>query len=147
MSANHVLRVAYHHDVPERVLRTPADIDAFIAELLEAGWEYTSASVYAVPDGSDAKPDHQMIVGADKATGMGAVRYSGGPADTTGDATEWFSVGPRTNPEGVEFAYFGTGHDFPDDSEVPLSVVKAAMTELMAAGGLRPDCVEWREWH
>lgn len=33
-----------------------------------------------------------------------------------------------------------------DDSEVPLSVVKPAMAELMATGGLRPNCVEWREW-
>jgi hypothetical protein len=123
-----------------------ADIDQFVAELLEAGWEYTSASVYAMPEDGATKPDHQMIIGADKTTGLGAVRYSGGEAIPGDDATEWFSQGNQVNPDGVEFAYFGTGHDWPDDSEVPLDVVKHAMAELLVSGGKRPGCVTWQVW-
>ncbi|MGX7829172.1 hypothetical protein ACTG9Q_29220 [Actinokineospora sp. 24-640] len=99
MAVGFVLQVAYRDDVPVRTLRTAADIDEFVAELLDAGWEYTSASVYALPEGSDAKPDHQMIIGADRASGLGAVRYSGGSAIPGEDATEWFSVGDRANPD------------------------------------------------
>ncbi|WP_172803338.1 Imm1 family immunity protein [Alloactinosynnema sp. L-07] len=130
--------------MPLRRLRGAQDIDAFIADLLEAGWEYTSAAVYAVEDDSTGNPDHEMIVGADKETGLGAVRYSGGEEIPGDDATEWFSVGDRVNPDGVEFAYFGTGHDFPANSEVSLDLVKQAMRELLASGGKRPSGVDWQ---
>lgn len=141
-----VLEVAYHDDKPAQRLRTAAEIDDFVAELLEAGWEYTSASVYAIDEDDDTRPDHQMIIGADKTTGLGAVRYSGGEEIPGDDAEEWFSVGDRVNPDGVEFAYFGTGHDFPDNSEVSLDLVKQAMRELLASGGRRPDGVTWQVW-
>ncbi len=138
------LEVAYHDDLPARRLCTAAEINAFVAELLEAGWEYTSASVYALPAGEVARPDHQMIIGADKKTGLGAVRYSGGEEIPGDDATEWFTVGDRVNPDGVEFAYFGTGHDFPNNSEVSLEAVKQAMWELLTSGGERPTGVSWQ---
>ncbi|MGH3862862.1 Imm1 family immunity protein, partial [Actinokineospora sp.] len=46
--------------------------------------------------------------------------------------------------DGVEFAYFGTGHDFPADSEVSLDLVKQAMWQLLTSGGKRPNCVTWQ---
>jgi hypothetical protein len=54
--------------------------------------------------------------------------------------------GDRTNPDGVEFAYFGTGHDWPAGSEVPLDVVREALAELLVRPGRRPVCVTWQVW-
>jgi len=41
-------------------------------------------------------------------------------------------------------AYVGTGHDFPNYSEVSLDVVKKAMRELLTSGGKRPTSVSWQ---
>ncbi|MDQ3578431.1 MAG: Imm1 family immunity protein [Actinomycetota bacterium] len=141
-----VLEVAYRHGLQARILRGVEDIDDFVAELTEAGWEYTAASVYAVEESSPEKPKHEMIIGADKTTGYGAVRYAGNSGDSSDNAGEWFSVGDHVNPDGVEFAYFGTGHDFPNNSEVSIAVVKQAMAELKDSGGRRPACVTWQVW-
>jgi hypothetical protein len=131
------LKAAYHNDQPIAELRTREDIASFVKNLLAAGWEHTAASVYAVADGSSTPPDHEMLVGVNGDTGVGAVRYAG-----NGD---WYSHGDRTNPDGVIFAYFGTGHEFPADAEVPLDLVREAMWELMTMGGRRPSCVAWQE--
>src|SRR5215216_5486485 len=97
-----VLKATYRHGRPPAVLRTREDIDAFVDELLAAGWEYTSATVYAVDEGTDSQPDHELVIGADATTGLGAVRYAGDvPGDDSGDG-EWFSRGDGPNPQGVE---------------------------------------------
>ena len=140
------LEVAYRNEVPARRLRTEEEIDSFLVELSEAGWEYTSASVYALVEDAETDPDHEMIIAFDKNTGLGAVRYSGGEAIPGSEATEWFSVGDRVNAGGVEFAYFGTGHEFPDNSEVSLDVVRQAMWELLTNRGGRPTNVQWQVW-
>lgn len=145
MTVGFVLEVAYHNDVPVQPLRTEADIERFVAELLAADAFHRSASVYAIDEDTDADPDHEMIVGVDPERGVGVVRYSGGDAIPGGDAEEWFSVGDQARSGGVvEYAYFGTGHEFPADSEVPLSLVQQAMAELVATSGKRPSCVTWQ---
>ncbi|MGX7825275.1 Imm1 family immunity protein [Actinokineospora sp. 24-640] len=127
-------------------MRNEVDIEGFIAELMVAGWEYTSATVYAVLEGSDVQPDHELVIGADSATGLGAVRYAGDSGDPANNGGEWFSVGERVNPDGVRFVYFGTGDEWPGNCEVPLAVVKAAMVELMTSQGKRPASVVWQVW-
>ncbi|MFC6090254.1 Imm1 family immunity protein [Saccharothrix lopnurensis] len=133
----HVLEATYRHDAGVSLLRTREDIADFVDQVLSAGWEYTAAAVYAVVEGSEADPDHELIIGADPRTGMGALRYAG-----DGD---WFSRGERTGPEEVVFTYFGVRHDFPADAEVPLDTVREAMWELLTTGGRRPGCVTWQE--
>jgi hypothetical protein len=133
----YVLKVAYKHDVAMKALRTDDEIATFLDELMAAGWEYTAATVYAVPEDSDMKPDHEMTVGADAENGLGAVRW-------TGDGT-FYSRGEHTNPNGVEHAYFGTAHNFPADSEVPLTAVRLAMRQLLDSRGERPTAVAWQE--
>ncbi|HVK23620.1 MAG TPA: Imm1 family immunity protein [Actinokineospora sp.] len=132
-----VLEAVYRNDKPPAMLKTAEDIAAFVAELLKSDWEHTAAAVYARDEAADpdAFPDHELLVGVEPT--RAALRY-------TGDGT-WYSHGDHVNPNGVEFAYFGTGHDFPADSEVPLSLVRQAMAELLAGGGKRPTCVTWQE--
>lgn len=133
------LEVAYHNDRPPAELSTRDDITRFVDELLAAGWEHSAAAVYAIdPDDRSEFPDHELIVGGDAETGLGAVRYTGGEGT-------WYSKGERVDPDGVVFVYFGTGHDFPADAEVPLDAVREAMWELLTTGGERPGCVEWQE--
>ncbi|HVK21644.1 MAG TPA: Imm1 family immunity protein [Actinokineospora sp.] len=138
-----VLEVAYHNDVPVKALRTAADIEEFMAELLAADPGHRSASVYAIDEATDADPDHEMIVGVNPERGVGVVRYSGGDPIPGDDAEEWFSARGQAVTGTVVYTYFGTGHDFPADAEVSVDLVKEAMGELLARDGKRPTCVTW----
>lgn len=138
-----VLEVSYRNEVEPRLLRTPDDIDTFLNDLLNAGWENASATVYALEENSDIAPEHELVVGVRQATSVGVVRYSG---EQDGRGGEWFSRGEQVNPRGVVYAYFGTGHDFPADAEVPLCLVRQALGELLDNKGKRPTCVVWQEW-
>lgn len=133
-----VLETSHRRGDGVRVLRSRADVDLFVADLLAADWEHTAATVCAVDEGADADPDHELVVGVDAAARLGALRYAG--------ERTWWSVGTRVNPAGVEFVHFGTGQSFPPDSEVPLAVVREALGELLVSGGRLPTCVDWREW-
>lgn len=112
-----VLEVTYRHGGGVSLLRSREDIDRFVNELPTVGWEYTAATVYAVDEAVDADPTHEPVIGLDAKIGLGALRYSGNGT--------WWSQGEQTNPNGVVFAYFGTGTDFPADSEVPLTTVQS----------------------
>lgn len=132
-----VLEATFKHGAGVRLLRSADDINGFVDELLSAGPDYRAATVYAIDEASDADPKHELVVGVNPENGLGGVRYAG-------DDGEFHSQGEQVNPGGVVYAYFGTGHDFPADSEVPLGVVRQAMQELLASGGKRPACVTWQ---
>jgi hypothetical protein len=132
-----VLEASYKHGVDVALLRNDEDIDGFVTELLNAGPDYQSATVYAVDESTDEDPTHELVVGVDQATALGAVRYAG-------DDGEWFSRGEQVNPNGVRYLYFGTAHEFPADSEVPLDLVRQALRELLANEGTRPDGLPWQ---
>ncbi len=135
---SYVLEASYKHGAGVRLLRTDDDVDGFLAELLDAGPDYQSATIYAVDEAADEDPTHELVIGVDQATELGAVRYAG-------DEGEWFSRGDRVNPDGVRYLYYGTAHDFPADSEVPLDLVRTALRELLANEGKRPESVQWQE--
>lgn len=131
------LEATYDAEREPAALRTPAEIDAFIAELLAAGTEPIAAAVYAINEATDTDPDHELVVGLRPGSDLGAMRYAG-------DDGDWFSLGNQTRPDGVEYAYFGTGTEFPANAEVPVDVVRAALGEMLSSGGARPGCVEWQ---
>uniref|UniRef100_UPI0031D883F6 Imm1 family immunity protein n=1 Tax=Saccharothrix mutabilis TaxID=33921 RepID=UPI0031D883F6 len=131
-----MLEVAYRHDQPTTHLRTRAEVNAFVDELLTLGPEYTAATAYAIQEGSETLPDHELLIGASSRTNVGAVRYSG-------EEGTWYAKGELTNPNGVVFAYFGSGQEFPPDAEVPLTVVRAALWGLLAGEGRRPEGLTW----
>ncbi|KOV79882.1 hypothetical protein ADL03_35620 [Nocardia sp. NRRL S-836] len=131
------MEASYKHGAGVRLLRGDDDIDSFLAELLGAGPDYRSATIYAVDEAAAEDPSHELVIGVDEATALGAVRYAG-------DDGEWFSKGEKINPDGVRFTYYGTAHEYPADSEVPLDVVRQALRELLANEGKRPECVTWQ---
>ena len=132
-----VLEASYKHGAGVTLLRTDGDIDDFLAELLNAGPDYQSATVYAVDEATDEDPVHELVAGIDQAAALGAVRYAG-------EEGEWFSKGDRVNPDGVRYLYYGTAQEFPADSEVPLDLVRQALRELLSSEGKRPESVTWQ---
>ncbi|MGM1063111.1 Imm1 family immunity protein [Saccharothrix sp. Mg75] len=137
-SVGYVLDVAYRHDQEPRHLRTREDVDTFVDELVTLGPAYSAATAYAVEEGSDVLPDHELLIGASGQTGLGAVRYSGG------DGT-YYLRGEQTNPEDVSFGYFGTAAEFPADAAVRLSLVREALWGLLTSRGGRPSGMTWVE--
>ncbi|WNV82291.1 Imm1 family immunity protein [Umezawaea sp. Da 62-37] len=134
----YVLDLAYQHDQEPRNLRTREEVEAFVDELATLGPAYAAATAYAVEEGSELLPDHELLIGVSGRTGLGAVRYSG--ADGT-----WYLRGERVNPGGVSFAYFGTAQEFPSDAEVPLAVVREALWGLLVSRGGKPGGMAWSE--
>lgn len=132
-----VLEASYKHDAGVQLLRTPVDVERFIGELLGAGPDYRAATVYAIDESTDADPTHEMVVAVDPTRELGSVRYAG-------DGGEFYSLGDSSNSDRIVYAYFGTGHEFPADSEVPLDTVRLAMVGLLASGGRRPENVSWQ---
>ncbi|SMC69151.1 Imm1 family immunity protein [Lentzea albidocapillata] len=134
---SYVLEASYKHGAGVSLLRTNDDIDGFLTELLNAGPDYQSATVYAMDESADEDPTHELVVGVDQASALGAVRFAG-------DDGEWFSKGEQVNPDGVRYLYYGTAHEFPADSEVPLDVVRQALRELLSNEGTRPEGLSWQ---
>lgn len=134
---SYVLEASYKHGAGVTLLRTDDDVDGFLTELLNAGPDYQSATVYAVDESADEDSTHELVVGVDQASALGAVRFAG-------DDGEWFSKGKQVNPDGVRYLYYGTAHEFPADSEVPLDVVRQALQELLANEGMRPEGLSWQ---
>ncbi|MGH8881228.1 MAG: Imm1 family immunity protein [Stackebrandtia sp.] len=81
--------------------------------------------------------DHLMDLAAASSDGVGALRYSS-------HGQQWFTKGEPSGLEAVEFTYFGTPHEFPTDSLIPLAKVRQAAAEFQAADGQRPTCVAWQ---
>jgi len=133
----YVLEASYQHGQGLKLLHVDQEIDDFLTELLSAGPDYQSATVYAVDEATDEDPDHELVIGVDADTALGAIRFAGADG-------EWFSQGERTNPNGVRYLYYGTAHDFPANSEVQLLVVRQALGQLLAGKGKRPDGVPWQ---
>jgi hypothetical protein len=133
---SYFLEGAFHNDREVDVLRTKQDIEKFIETLLEAGWEYTAATIYAIDEKSGADPDHEVLIGVDKTTNSASLRYAG-----DGD---WYSKGTTTSTQPLTYAYFGTEHVFPADSAIPLPTAITALDELLSTGGARPTNVKWQ---
>ncbi|GLY48149.1 Imm1 family immunity protein [Lentzea sp. NBRC 102530] len=134
----YVLDIAYRHDQEPRHLRSREDVDAFVDELLTLGPSYNAATAYAVEEDSEDLPDHELLIGANAVTGLGAVRYSA-------EAGTWYVRGEHIRPENISFGYFGTAQEFPPDAEVPLRRVREVLWGLLESRGERPVGQDWTE--
>lgn len=77
--------------------------------------------------------DHELQVAVDTGRAVGALRFG---ADGT-----WFTKGAAP-PKGAVTA--GAAYDYPEDSEVPLDDVRAALAEFLETHEL-PTVVAWQE--
>jgi hypothetical protein len=126
---------AEHADDPV-VVAGPDDV----AALLDAvGEKYPEgAAVLITVLVADDPWGQELSVGVDG--GKGVLRYSG-----HGDFRGAYSKSAEpSNAEPVIYYYVTADTEFPPNSEVPISVVQAAVAEYLATGGQRPTAVEWQ---
>lgn len=122
------------------VATTHEQIDAVFDELLAAGSGNSLAELHMrerplLPSGFY---DHALWVAVNPAAEVGALQYLG--PDFAGYA------GGGESPRDEVFYYFiGRAHDFAQDSDIPLDVVRQAVHEFASTFGERPTCVEWVE--
>ncbi|WP_415648143.1 Imm1 family immunity protein [Stackebrandtia soli] len=80
--------------------------------------------------------DFLLDIGAANREGIAALRYAGHDVH--------YSKGEPTDYDVLEFAYYGTPHEFPTDAAVPWAkAVDAALAFLHRPDRL-PDCVDWQ---
>ncbi|MEU9032687.1 Imm1 family immunity protein [Streptomyces sp. NPDC048383] len=129
-----------HGDNPV-LLYTPEDVDGVIDALLDAPAgvivqnlaQIHSLERDLLPSGF---PDHELMVGVDKNLQVGLISFA--------DDENYATLGNEDSRPGP--VYFITGHDtyFPDNSEIPIHLVRQAVKEFVASGGQRPNCVQWQ---
>lgn len=81
-------------------------------------------------------PDHGLLVGVDRNLQLGILVF----LDSEGNVVTAGSQETRRDP-----VYCIQGHrtEFPDHSEIPLTLVRLATKEFLSSGaGQRPTCVE-----
>jgi hypothetical protein len=83
-------------------------------------------------------PDHELYVGINRDTQMGALLLN------TPEAGELASAGAPGTRSGVAFHVADHWTEFPDDSEIPLALVRKALMEFLRPGGTVPTCIEWK---
>ncbi len=82
--------------------------------------------------------DHELLIGVDAAFQVGAITFM----DVSGNYATAGAPGSREEP-----VYHIMGHltEFPEESEIPIGLVRQAVKEFISSGGCRPECVAWKE--
>lgn len=133
------------HGSQPLIVRSEAQVDELVDALLAAPFDTSLATLYIVerPLNAAGFPDHEFAVGVDSEGGVGGLRYSG-------NSGTWYSLGThssdRSDRSEVFYCHMGEERLFPPDSEIPISLIRQAVKEFLAAGGHRPACVSWRPY-
>lgn len=131
---------AYYTSSEPTIITGPDQVDAFITELLGAGYDNSIAKLHIRerPRNTAGFPDHMLRVAVNADDNVGGLAYLG---PTFGG----FGKGQLSWYDEVVYYYAGHDHEFPRDSEIPLTAVAEAVKEFLASGGERPTCVRWQE--
>ncbi|WP_051183491.1 Imm1 family immunity protein [Streptomyces sp. HGB0020] len=127
-----------HGDNPV-LLQSAADVDTLIDELLASEpWE-NMASLYSMerPSMTTGVPDHELWVGADGARQVGVLGLM--------DDGNFVSLGPANGRDEVAYGLMEHRREFPENSEIPIALVRQAVKEFLCSGGQRPTCIQWQE--
>ncbi|WP_030273969.1 Imm1 family immunity protein [Streptomyces sp. NRRL B-24484] len=128
------------------LLSTAEDVDRLVDALLTGPLWHDAAHLLSTartrrwvgPPGHELYvPDHELYVGVDRddLTGALALALPEGHVASAG--------GPGSRRQVVHHV---AGHptEFPDDSEIPLALVRAAVKEFLSSGGRLPTCIAWK---
>ncbi|MFF3408797.1 Imm1 family immunity protein [Streptomyces sp. NPDC002742] len=122
------------------LLSTSDDVDSVIDALLTGPALHDAVHILsrARPRTPAGFPEHEMYAGVSRELQVGAL------ALTAPEVGHVASVGVSEARSGV--AYHAAGHwtEFPDDSEIPISLVREAVKEFLHSGGRVPNCIEWK---
>jgi hypothetical protein len=91
------------------------------------------------PVTSQGLPDHELRIAIDGERKAGAIRYMSGN-------NAWYAVGQESDLDEVLYFYMGHEEQYPQDSEVTVDEIRAALEEFVASGGERPTSPTWSEW-
>ncbi|MFE4701195.1 Imm1 family immunity protein [Streptomyces sp. NPDC001935] len=122
------------------LLSTSGDVDRLVDALLTGPALHDAAHILSRARSrvSAEFPDHGLYVGVSRNANAGALALT---------APEVGHVASAGNPgSGSGVAYHVAGHwtEFPDDSEIPIVLVREALKEFLHSGGSVPDCIEWK---
>ncbi|MCX4749213.1 Imm1 family immunity protein [Kitasatospora sp. NBC_01287] len=127
------------HAEERATLDTLAGVDALIDTLLTGPASQNLAELHCVqrkplPSGF---PDHELLVGVDGKRQVGVLGFM----DAEGNVV---TLGALEGRGEVSYCIVGNPTEFPDRSEVPVSLIRQAVKEFLTSGGQRPTCVQWQ---
>lgn len=130
-----------HGDNPV-ILRTADNVDTLVDAMLQETATNSVAALYADdrPLRSDL-PDHELRIAINAEAKVGGIRYAGGDSDGT-----WYVPGQTSARDEVFYYYMGHDEGWPQDSEVPIEQVRAAIKDFVARDGSRPSAFDWSVW-
>jgi len=128
------------HAAGRPVLRTPEDADSLVDALVAAPASRNLAELHSLdrPLLPSGFPDHELLVGVDGNLGVGVLEFM----DARGN---FVSFNPEGGRKDIVYAIAGNLTEFPDSSEIAVELVRQAIKEFLDSGGLRPECVQWKE--
>ncbi|MFD0276834.1 Imm1 family immunity protein [Kitasatospora sp. NPDC127111] len=120
-------------------LNTVEDVDVLIDELLDGPANENLAQIIHL-DREQLRPgwpDHELQVGVDKELQVGVLSF----LDRSGN---YVTAGPAESRNAPEYYLAGHWTKFPDQTEIPIGLIREAVKEFLASGGQRPTCVTWK---
>ncbi|MFJ8436158.1 Imm1 family immunity protein [Kitasatospora sp. NPDC094019] len=121
------------------LLSTSGDVDSLIDALLEGPALHDAAHILSRARSLTwaGFPDHELYVGVSKDRNVGAL------ALTAPESGYVASAGTHSR-SGVAYHVAENWTEFPDDSEIPITLVREAVKEFLHSGGNVPKCVKWK---
>jgi Immunity protein Imm1/SCP1.201-like deaminase len=122
-------------------LSTVEDVDVLINALLVSTVDQNLAQLHSLlrPLLPSGYHDHELMVGVDGGRRVGVLAFMDSSGNVvTLDSPEYYRY--------KEVAYCEMGHrrEFPNNSEIPVGLVRRAVKEFLVSGGQRPECVQWQ---
>ncbi|MFK0108635.1 Imm1 family immunity protein [Streptomyces sp. NPDC091217] len=134
------LRVQFEseHGRTHYAIGSTDEVDSFIDSLLNGKHEQNCAVVYSLdrPSLASGYPDHELAVGVDRVTQMGALTFA---------EDENFASKGSVDHGIVEYMLLGHVREFMPGSEIPVERVCQAVKEFLGNGGEIPTCIEWQK--
>ncbi|WP_406100932.1 Imm1 family immunity protein [Streptomyces sp. NBC_01003] len=126
-----------HGDAPV-MLRSPEEVDSLIGELLGSDCSENMAVLHSLerPLMPVGVPDHELMVGVNGDLQVGVLSFM--------DDGNFVSLGPDDGRGEVSYSIMGNMTEFPERSEISISLVRQAVKEFLSSSGKRPACVEWQ---
>jgi hypothetical protein len=135
----------HSHGADPVILSSDEDVDALVDAVLAEEFGNSVAALYVAerPKTERDMPDHELRVAFNSEAGVGGLRYAGRHEDRAG---VWYASGKTSERDEVFYYYMGHDEGWPQDSEVPIEDVRAAVKEFLESVGGRPATAEWKAW-
>ncbi|NJP42544.1 Imm1 family immunity protein [Actinacidiphila epipremni] len=133
-------RYRREHGKEPVVLSTSDDVDVLIETLLTGPAYHNLAQLHSLerPLLPSGYPDHELLVGVDRDLPVGVLAFM------DAESGNLVTLGSSEGRGKVPYLIMGQMTEFPDRSELPIELVRQAVSEFLMSGGKRPACVQWQ---